>query len=213
MTAFDFLTKPNRRVFLKSILASLTVPFAPVVAQELKVKNSVKLIAESAGLSGIKSIVVMDALTGTVIESYNGSKTLPPASVAKAATALYALSVLGTETTYKTRLRATGPIENGVLKGDLILEGSGDPRLDTDALGSLAEQLKTRGVKAVRGKFYVYAGALPYQRQIDPEQPDHVGYNPAIQGINLNFNRVYFQWRRGAEGYILDPIHNRVEYF
>ncbi len=212
MKAFDFLRKPTRRVFLKSISASLVLPFAPVVAQELKIRNSVKLIAEGAGLSGVKSIVVMDAQTGEVLDSYNGSKTLPPASVAKAATALYALSALGAETTFKTRLRATGPIENGVLNGDLILEGSGDPRLDTDALGSLAEQLKTRGVKAVRGKFYVYAGALPYQRQIDTEQPDHVGYNPAIQGINLNFNRVYFQWKRGAAGYILSMLAQARKY-
>lgn len=212
MTVFDILTKPNRRTFLKSTVASLVVPFSAVAAQELKISNSVKLIAESAGLSGIKSIVVMDARTGEVIEGYNGSKALPPASVAKAATALYALSALGGATTFKTRLRTTGPIENGVLKGDLILEGSGDPRLDTDALGSLAEQLKTSGVNAVRGKFYVYAGALPYQRQIDPEQPDHVGYNPAIQGINLNFNRVYFQWKRGAAGYVLSMLAQAKKY-
>jgi len=183
----------KRRVLLKTALASLIIFTSPLAAQDIKIKQSVKMIATTAGLSGSKSIVVMDALTGAVLESYKGSKALPPASVTKAATALYVLDALGADTTFKTRLLATGKIKDGVLKGDLILEGSGDPRLDTDALGALAEQLKAQGVKAVRGKFYVYAGALPYQRLIDPEQPDHVGYNPSIDGINLNFNRVFFQ--------------------
>jgi len=212
MTAFKILKSPNRRLVLKSAIASLFLPVLPVAGQELKIKKSTKLIAEAAGLSGTKSIVVMDALTGEVLESYNGSKTMPPASVAKVGTTLYALSALGAAATFKTRLIATGPIESGVLKGDLILEGAGDPGLDTDGLGSLAEQLKALGVKVVRGKFYVYAGSLPYQRQIDPEQPDYVGYNPTIHGINLNYNRVYFQWKRGAAGYILSLLAQARKY-
>ncbi len=145
----------------------------------------------------------MDAVTGAILDSYHGTKKLPPASVAKLGTTLYALDALGAEATFKTRILATGPIKKGVLKGDLILEGAGDPRLDTDALGALAEQLKAKGVKAVSGKFYVYAGALPYQYEIDPEQPEQVGYNPTIAGLNLNFNRVFFQWKRGAKDYSL----------
>jgi D-alanyl-D-alanine carboxypeptidase/D-alanyl-D-alanine-endopeptidase (penicillin-binding protein 4) len=194
------------------ILASIALLSWPVLAKDVQLENNAKLIAAASGLTGVKSIVLMDALTGEVLDSYKGSKKLPPASVLKAATALYALSALGPETTFKTRLIATGPISNGVLKGDLILEGSGDPRLDTDALGDLAEQLKARGLKAVQGQFYVYAGALPYQYEIDSEQPDHVGYNPTIDGINLNFNRVFFQWKRGAKGYILSMLARARKY-
>jgi D-alanyl-D-alanine carboxypeptidase/D-alanyl-D-alanine-endopeptidase (penicillin-binding protein 4) len=201
MSVFDFRMILNRRVLLRTVLTGMVAFTLPAAAQELKVKQSVKMIVTAAGLSGSKSIVVMDAQTGQVLESYKGAKSLPPASVTKVATALYALDALGADTTFKTRLLITGPIKDGVLKGNLILEGSGDPRLDTDALGALAEQLKAKGVRAVRGKFYVYAGALPYQHQIDPDQPDHVGYNPSIDGINLNFNRVFFQWKRGSNGY------------
>lgn len=195
--------RTTRRTFLTSVLASfVAAPTARLMAQDLQ-NRSLEGIVQAAGLSGTKSIVVMDALTGTVLESHNGAKALPPASVAKVATALYALSALGENTTFKTRLLATGPIENGVLKGDLVLDGSGDPRLDTDALGSLAEQLKVQGVQVVRGKFYVYSGTLPYQHEVDSDQLDYVAYNPTIDGINLNFNRVYFQWKRGSNGYAL----------
>ncbi len=202
--------KFKRRHILAMAFAALAT--VPAFGQELKIKNSIGTIVASAGLSGVKSIVVMDATTGRVLESHNGSKALPPASVTKAATALYAMSALGTEGTFKTRLLATGPVKNGVLKGDLILEGSGDPRLDTDALGSLAGQLKKAGVKSVKGKFLVYAGALPYQPQIDDTQPSHVGYNPTISGMNLNFNRVFFQWKRSTKGYAVDMFARAKKY-
>lgn len=164
---------------------------------------SLEAIVKSAGLSGDKSIIVMDALNGNILEHYNASATLPPASVTKAATALYALTALGANTAFKTRVLATGPIKSGAIQGDLILEGSGDPRLDTDALVDLIDQLHGRGVRAVRGKFYVYAGALPYIPEIDKGQPDQVGYNSTLHGMNLNFNRVFFEWKKKTNGHTL----------
>ncbi|MGC9419955.1 MAG: D-alanyl-D-alanine carboxypeptidase, partial [Rhodovulum sp.] len=53
----------------------------------------------------------------------------------------------------------------------------------------------------VRGRFLYDAGALPRLPAIDPGQPAHVGYNPAISGLNLNFNRVHFEWKREGGGY------------
>ncbi|MGH1399595.1 MAG: D-alanyl-D-alanine carboxypeptidase, partial [Alphaproteobacteria bacterium] len=129
------------------------------------------------------------------------NKGLPPASVTKSVTALYALQHLGSAYRHVTRLIATGGIANGVLKGDLILAGGGDPHLDTDGLVELARALKQRGVQRISGNFKVYSGALPYQKSIDPQQPDHVGYNPSISGLNLNFNRVYFEWKRTSNGF------------
>jgi len=89
----------------------------------------------------------------------------------------------------------------GVLRGDLVLAGGGDPVLDTDMLAAMAAALRQAGVKKVGGRFLVYPGALPRIRAIDAGQPDHLGYNPAISGLNLNFNRVHFEWRRGGKGY------------
>ncbi|MCA8869983.1 MAG: D-alanyl-D-alanine carboxypeptidase/D-alanyl-D-alanine-endopeptidase [Rhodobacteraceae bacterium] len=154
-----------------------------------------------SGLSGKCGYVVADADTGEVLESLNPLLGLPPASTAKALTTIYGLTMLGSEYRFVTRVLATGPVENGELKGDLVLAGGGDPTLDTDALASLAKQLKDKGVRRISGGALVWSGALPYQRQIDADQPDHLGYNPSLSGLNLNYNRIYFEWKRGTGGF------------
>jgi D-alanyl-D-alanine carboxypeptidase/D-alanyl-D-alanine-endopeptidase (penicillin-binding protein 4) len=152
------------------------------------------LIAQ-AKLGGKVGFAVADT-SGELLESYGADTLLPPASVAKALTAAYALDVLGADYRFKTRVLATGPVVDGVVQGDLILAGGGDPILNTDALAGLAEQLKTAGVTGVTGAFRVWGGALPQLMRIDPAQPDQVGYNPPVSGLNLNFNRVHFEWKR-----------------
>lgn len=160
-------------------------------------------IVQAAKLGGTVGFVVMDSATGKVLEAMNEGAAQPPASVAKAMTTIYALDRLGPNYRYATRVMATGPVQNGRLQGDLILVGSGDPSLDTDRLGDLAQSLAARGIKEVTGRYLAYAGGIPHIDTIDRGQPDHVGYNPALSGLNLNYNRVNFEWKRGGKGYAL----------
>ncbi|GGB05438.1 D-alanyl-D-alanine carboxypeptidase/D-alanyl-D-alanine endopeptidase [Allosediminivita pacifica] len=159
-----------------------------------------QMIADSR-LVGDVAFAVADARSGKLLEAHNAATGLPPASVAKALTSAYALDVLGPGYRFMTQVVADGPIEDGVLKGDLILVGGGDPTLGTNELADLAAAMKAEGLLEVEGAFRVWDGALPYQDRIDPGQPDHVGYDPAVCGLNLNFNRVHFEWKRGGGGY------------
>lgn len=161
----------------------------------------VETIIKAEKLSGRVAFAVADAETGRWLECQNEHSGTPPASVTKAVTALYALETLGAEHRFETRLCITGGIENGEVQGDLVLIGGGDPTLDTNGLAQLAADLKAAGVHKVKGGFRIYEGALPILRQIDPEQPDHVGYNPAVTGLALNFNRVHFEWKRANGTY------------
>lgn len=162
---------------------------------------SVRSLIQSAKLSGQVSFGVADAKTGVVLEGHHPALGLPPASVTKALTAMYALEALGPAHQFETQILTTGGMENGILDGDLVLAGGGDPTLDTNALASMASDLRKQGVKEVRGRFLVYGGALPKIKTIDPEQPDEVGYSPAISGLSLNYNRVRFGWKRSGNGY------------
>ncbi len=160
-------------------------------------------LVSAAGLGGTVGFVVMETASGKVIEAMNEAVAQPPASVAKALTSFYALDRLGANYRYATRVMGTGPVQNGRLQGDLILVGSGDPSLDTDRLGDLAQALAAKGIKEISGRYLAYAGGIPHIDEIDRDQPDHVGYNPAIAGLNLNYNRVNFEWKRGGGAYNL----------
>ncbi len=170
------------------------------VASKTSVPGAAALI-EAAQLGGRVSFAVVDTRTGQMLEGHDAGLSQPPASVSKAATALYAIDTLGPKHRFLTRLVATGPIHNGVLKGDLVLAGGGDPTLDTNALADMAAQLKAGGLREVTGGFHVWGGALPLVPAIDRTQPDHAGYNPAISGLSLNYNRVYFEWKRNSNGW------------
>lgn len=163
--------------------------------------DGIEALIAGSGLSGEVAFAVADVKTGLRLEAMHGQLGLPPASVAKSLTTLYALDRLGAQYRFKTRLIADGAVANGVLRGDLILAGGGDPTLDTDGLAALAGKLKAAGIREVRGGFRVYEGALPFVPSIDAGQPDHVGYSPAVSGIALNFNRVHFEWRQAGKGY------------
>jgi D-alanyl-D-alanine carboxypeptidase/D-alanyl-D-alanine-endopeptidase (penicillin-binding protein 4) len=158
-------------------------------------------VIESARLSGDFACVVADAKTGEVLETYQPMKPLPPASTAKALTTLYALDALGAGYRFKTRVLATGPIVDGKVQGDIVLAGGGDPTLESDALALMVRKMKAAGVEGLTGEFVLMDDALPTLRQIDRDQPAHVGYNPSISGLNLNFNRVFFEWKRESGDY------------
>ena len=175
-------------------------PMRRGAAARVEVPDAAGLIA-AAKLGGTLGFVVADAASGQVLEALNPTVGQPPASVAKAVTSLFAVEKLGAGHRFSTQILATGPVQAGQVKGDLVLVGSGDPTLSTDHFGDMAARLAAQGVRSVAGRFLVFDGALPAISEISNDQPDHVGYNPAIGGLNLNFNRVNFEWKRVSGDY------------
>ncbi len=199
-----------RRRFLTGILAGVALPVwadAPVtsprpVARRLPEAQGTGAAAQrliaAAKLGGLVGYVVADVASGAVLEAGNADLPMPPASVAKTLTTLFALEKLGHAHRFQTRVMRVGALVGGRVEGDLVLAGGGDPTLDTDQLGDLAAALAARGVREVTGRFLAYAGALPTLARIAADQPDQVGYNPGVSGLILNFNRVYFEWKRAG---------------
>ena len=162
-------------------------------------REELDALVRAAGIEDRVSVALVDVDNGTILWSHESGKDLPPASVTKALTTLYALDALGEDHRFATRLLATAPPVAGRIEGELILAGGGDPVLSTDRLAELARALAQAGIKDV-GAFRVWGGALPEVRETSPEQLPWLDYNPAISGLNLNFNRVYFEWQKaGAE--------------
>lgn len=215
----------TRRAILAALAASVASPalarapersLRPVLRPKQGVKPkrpSADQLVDAAGLTGTAAFAVADVRTGKLLESRAATALVPPASVAKVVTGLYALQTLGSDHRFRTTIYTKGTMHGDVLKGDLILAGGGDPVLNSDHLSALAAQLKARGIRGVQGRFLVYGGALPNVDRIDAAQPDHVGYNPSVSGIILNFNRVHFEWRRASGKYSvkMDARTDRIQ--
>lgn len=169
-----------------------------------RMRAGMEEIVSASGMSGEVGFVVMDPATGETLVDIDGDLERPPASATKAVTALYALETLGEDYRFATRVLASGPVVDGVLQGDLVLVGGGHPNFVTDDLALLVDQLAGGGLKRVTGRFLVWGEALPTEREIDPDQLDHLGYNPSVGGLNLNFNRVHFQWTRQSGSYLVE---------
>ncbi len=197
----------KRRDFLGGVIAGLPLAaYGGELRPPARAGRPVRVVSVSDiiagyGIADKTGFVVVDLATGRVLEQHNPTLDRPPASVTKAITSLYAGAHLGTDYRFETRILATGPIVEGRVQGDLYLVGGGDPHLDTDSLAELAQAVAATGIRSISGRFYVVDTALPQISHIDPSQPVQVGYNPSVSGLNLNFNRVYFEWKKQGSDY------------
>ena len=143
-------------------------------------------------------IVLFDPASGRVLLEHRGDAPFIPASTEKVPTALAALDTLGAGFRFATTLHAAGPVYDGVLKGDLVLRGGGDPQLDTNALRTLVKSLTGAGITRIEGAFLIDDSLFPSAAEIDPQQLAAAPYNPAVSALSVNFNRVELRWRRDA---------------
>ena len=132
----------------------------PVARTPDQLGTAIDNILTEAGMDpawwGIHVVRVDD---GRVEYSRESDRSFMPASNTKLYTTAAGLALLGPEFRYETGLYRDGPIVNGVLEGNLIVRGSGDPAIGgrfTDGDRTLtfrnwADALEAAGVDTVRG--------------------------------------------------------------
>ncbi|WP_305729358.1 D-alanyl-D-alanine carboxypeptidase/D-alanyl-D-alanine-endopeptidase [Azospirillum sp. B510] len=144
--------------------------------------------------------ILFDPDDGRVLDALAADTPVIPASVAKLPTVAAALALLGPDHRFTTRLLASGRLADGVLRGDLILQGGGDPALATEGLLRLLDGLATAGLRRVDGRFLHDTSLLPELAEIDAGQPWAAPYNTGVGALALNYNRALLNWRRGGAG-------------
>ncbi|HSH49639.1 MAG TPA: D-alanyl-D-alanine carboxypeptidase/D-alanyl-D-alanine-endopeptidase [Halomonas sp.] len=101
-------------------------------------------------------LLPIGAEPGRTLGSIAPSRELSPASVTKVYTAAAALDKLGPQHRFTTRLVSRAkPDDSGVLLGDLIFDGGGDPALTTEDLWRLTQRLYQAGVREVSGRLVI----------------------------------------------------------
>lgn len=127
-------------------------------------------IAESPAFANAHwGVLVVDPRTGDTLATRNAGKLFMPASNQKLLTAALALATLAPAQRWRTPVAATGPVTGGMLRGDLVVIGRGDPTWSTLAdwpdplapLAALADSIAARGITRIEGRVRVDASAFP----------------------------------------------------
>jgi D-alanyl-D-alanine carboxypeptidase/D-alanyl-D-alanine-endopeptidase (penicillin-binding protein 4) len=106
----------------------------------------------------IWGVLIQSVETGETLFAVNPSKLMMPASTMKILTLAASAERLGWNHTFETRLVTSGIIEGGVLKGDVIAIGSGDPSLGNRVgdggrvMAAWADELWNAGIHAIDGR-------------------------------------------------------------
>jgi D-alanyl-D-alanine carboxypeptidase/D-alanyl-D-alanine-endopeptidase (penicillin-binding protein 4) len=145
--------------------------------------------------SAAVSFTIIDPDTGHMIAGLNVDTPRSPASTIKVVTTFASLDMLGPAYVWHTRAFVHGNIKNGVLDGDLVLRGGGDPYMTLERWWSFAGSLRATGLKSIHGDIVVdnTAFSLP---QDDPAEFDgrpNRSYNVVPDALMVNFQSVEFR--------------------
>ena len=95
-----------------------------------------------------------------LLTSHQGTTPVPAASLTKVATSIVALRRWGPDHRFETRLSATGPIRNGVLQGDLVIQSNGDPTIEWKEAIVLGNALNRSGITRVTGNLVIVGNLM-----------------------------------------------------
>jgi D-alanyl-D-alanine carboxypeptidase/D-alanyl-D-alanine-endopeptidase (penicillin-binding protein 4) len=122
-------------------------------------KDLDRIISDARFAQAQIGIEVLSLDRTDILYEKNAQQLLTPASSNKIITAAVALMKLGAGYRFETRVWTNGQVENGVLKGNLLIEGSGDPTYSSkfnsgDPFANFriwAANLKERNIRAISG--------------------------------------------------------------
>ena len=128
----------------------------------------------------------------TPLFSHRASASVNPASVMKLVTTYAGLELLGPAYTWATPVFVDGSISNGVLAGNLIIQGKGDPKLVIERLWLLLRRVQSLGVKTITGDILLdrSAFAVPAANPGDFDGEALRPYNAAPDALLINFKSV-----------------------
>lgn len=209
-------------MLLLMVLGSFLYPSSPVSELNSALESLVK--SESVK-NGQISFTMLDTL-GKPICTYNSNKYLSPASTLKLLPTAAALDILGEDFKFRTTIGYTGKVINGVLDGDIVIQGFGDPTLGSSRFARYPDmdellkvwilKIKTAGIASIKGNIIANAGMFSFNTIPDGWIWTDIGnyYGAGAGGINVNENqyRLYFNPGKVGEQAVVIRTEPAVPY-
>jgi D-alanyl-D-alanine carboxypeptidase/D-alanyl-D-alanine-endopeptidase (penicillin-binding protein 4) len=180
----------------------------PAAAREVKfgkkapkrVKEALIEILNDEALEKAEVSFVVETLDGKLIAETGPDTLVNPASNAKLITAAAALHYLKPEFRFETEYYIRGRLKDGVVWGDLVVKGGGDPTVVTERLQRVANELYLFGVERITGAIVVDDSAFDNDLEAKgwamEEAPDRA-YAAPVSGLSFNYNAVGVYIRPG----------------
>ena len=178
---------------LRSLLLATALVAPCIAARELPKPVADALRAASVPQSSV-AVVVQNLGAARPALSVNAGAAMNPASVMKLVTTFAALELLGPAYRWKTEAYVAGTLRDGVLEGDLLLKGYGDPRLDYESFWLLLRALRGKGLREIRGdlvldrSFFAPGNADPARFDGDALRP----YNVLPDALLVHYKSLRF---------------------
>lgn len=138
-------------------------------------------------------IVVQAADAPAPLIALNATQPMNPASTMKLLTTYAALQTLGPAYRWKTEAYLDGTLNDGVLQGNLVFKGYGDPKLTLEQFWMWLRELRHRGLREIRGDVVLDHGYFGDDEggAGDFDQDPTRAYNVGTNALLLNFNAIH----------------------
>ncbi len=186
--------------------------FAHKLPETIKQKLQQLAIPESA-----VGVYVQEIGKNQPVIAVNADATMNPASVMKLLTTYAGLELLGPAFTWPTMLYANGNMVDGVLHGDLIIKGYGDPKLDLENFWLLIHRLRQTGLHEITGNLILDHTHYNIPRG-DPGEFDgqpYRTYNILPEALLVNYRastiHLFSQQDKNLVRVVVDPLPESLQ--
>ena len=199
------------------LLLATLVHSAELLAQEAALQYIPKSVANSLD----KNQIPREAISISVVEikpdragkisaktkvDWRSQQAMNPASTMKLVTTLSSLDILGPEYRWRTNLYTDGFIRQGTLKGNLYLQGTGDPKLIPEELSKMMKALQNLGIQKIDGNLFfdrsAYSPSVMVHNTIDGESLR--AYNVPPDPLLYAFRTLSFQLGKSRTADFID---------
>jgi D-alanyl-D-alanine carboxypeptidase len=183
--AFPFLLS-NKPEISRVVVAEAVKPEIVKPKKVVSLENYITRLKEN-GAPTESQAVLLQTLDGKVLAENNADTPLNPASVMKLSVSYLALKHYGPDHKFKTIAYTTGLIDESkqVLYGDLVIETEGDPNFTVSDANSLADSVRSQGIKRVEGTLII-KGPLLLRHTANPEYI----YGKLKAALKLKFSTI-----------------------
>ena len=192
-------------------IAAVLCFFACYFHAVAQIPQPLRVFLQKPALKGASvSFMAKEVNSGTVLYSYETEKELSPASVMKTVTTATALELLGEDFHFETSVLYDGEIFNGVLTGNLYIQGSGDPTLNSSEMMTYQDSIFDLWTLAIRqaGIQHINGQVIADESIFDTEgvsmkwMREDIGssYGQGSYGLNVFDNQYTLYIKTGASG-------------